>query len=102
LNQVLAMKIDSGLSGYQYPTRAHATGRIAEEAGPREAEQPWRSGSTLTGSSTLLSSSLASALWGLADDTNESAATVSETSPGANGVTADWVKELYLEFSDNT
>lgn len=95
------MKIDSGLSGYQYPTRSQATERIAEEAGPREAEQPRRSGSTLTGSSTLLSSSLANALWGLGDGTEHAASAASGASGSATGVTADWVKELYLEFSEH-
>lgn len=94
------MKIDSSSHGYQYPARSQAVERSREEAGPREAEQQRQSGSTLTGSSTLLSSSLANALWVMGDGGREAASTA-ETSRAANGVTADWVEDLYLEFSEN-
>ncbi|MCB5202746.1 hypothetical protein LH464_09700 [Neorhizobium sp. T786] len=91
------MQIDSSLSGYHYPTRPQMIERITEEPAQREVEQPFRSGSTLTGSSTLLSSSLASALWGLRDS-GQAPAAINKPS-NVPDVPVDWVQELYQEFS---
>ncbi len=92
------MKIDSGLSGYPYPTRSYAIERVTEEATQRDAEPPRRSGTAITGSSTLLSSSLANALWGMGS--GEDAASTG-TAAAVPVLPVDWVEELYLEFSDN-
>jgi hypothetical protein len=86
------MKIDSGLSGSYYPNRT-AVERKQEDAPQREAPAVMRLPGALTGSSTLLSSSLANALWvmeaGDADSTSGQAAPVSENR----------VHDLYQEFA---
>ncbi|HEX5933106.1 MAG TPA: hypothetical protein VFY63_02975 [Pseudorhizobium sp.] len=95
------MKIDSGLSGYPYPTRSYTIERVTEEAAPREAEQPKRSASAITGSSTLLSSSLANALWVLGGTSEEGSATsASPVAATASDLPVDWVEDLYMEFSE--
>jgi hypothetical protein len=87
------MKIDSGLSGYYYPNRTADIERKQEDAPQREASAVMHLPGALTGSSTLLSSSLANALWvmeaGDAGNTSGQAAPVSE----------DWVHDLYQEFA---
>jgi hypothetical protein len=95
------MKIDSGLSGYPYPTRSYAIERVTEEAAQRDAEPPRRSGTAITGSSTLLSSSLANALWGMGSGEDASAAGAGTAAAAAPELPVDWVEELYLEFSDS-
>jgi hypothetical protein len=97
------MQIDSGHNGYPYPTRPRTIERATEEPAQREVEQPRRSGTTLTGADTFLSSSLAKALWGLDDSTSRNAS-VSQTSNSAGDIAAkplDWVADLYMEFSEN-
>lgn len=93
------MKIDSGSHGYQYPARAHTIERASEETVQREAEPQHRSGSTLTGSSTLLSSSLANALWVIGDGSTAAQAKPAATA-GEPGIPVDWVEDLYMEFAD--
>jgi hypothetical protein len=57
------MQIDSGLSGYGYSGRTYGIDRRTEEPAQSQPETRKRSASALTGSSTLLSSSLSNALW---------------------------------------
>ena len=95
------MKIDSGLNGYPYPTRTYTIERASEEVVQREAEQPKRSASALTGSSTLLSSSLAQALWTIGGSEEGASTATQQTSEVATAeMPVDWVEELYMEFSD--
>ncbi|TDX82438.1 hypothetical protein EDE05_108115 [Neorhizobium sp. R1-B] len=89
------MKIDSGLSGYYYPNRTQEVDRKTEEAPQREALPIQRSPNALTGSSTLLSSSLANALWVM--ETGETGSSVAEQSMPA--VPQDWVEGIYQEFA---
>jgi predicted ATPase len=87
------MKIDSGLSGYQYPNRTVEVERKQEEAPQTVTASVSRSQGALTGSSTLLSSSLASALWGMTTGDGAPAAPQAEAAP------QDWVQNLYQEFA---
>lgn len=94
------MKIDSGLSGYGYSHRSYDIDRTTEEAPQRETETRQRSAFALTGSSTLLSQSLASALWaveGSSDhaETNNGTPQISMTPPSI-----EWVEGAYQEFSE--
>ncbi|OHV76067.1 hypothetical protein [Rhizobium sp. LCM 4573] len=89
------MKIDSGLNGYHYPNRTPETERKAEEAPQRETATFQRSPDALTGSSTLLSSSLANALWSM----EMSGAATRAEELAAPAVSQDWVEELYQEFA---
>ncbi|WJH39324.1 hypothetical protein N7E02_21070 [Aliirhizobium terrae] len=87
------MKIDSGLSGYQYPNRTVEVQRKQEEVAPRETATTARFPGALTGSSTLLSSSLASALWAVeAGDTDS---VPSQQAP----VAQEWVRDVFQEFN---
>ncbi len=93
------MKIDSGLSGYGYSHRSYDIDRTTEEAPQREAEARQRSAFALTGSSTLLSSSLASALWAVEGTSDYQ----SDDKPPAYQIAApsiEWVEGAYQEFSD--
>ncbi|MBW6421181.1 hypothetical protein KX729_06975 [Rhizobium sp. XQZ8] len=87
------MKIDSGLNGYHYPNRTVEMDRKTEEAAPRETVTFQRSADAITGSSTLLSSSLANALWAV--ETGD-AASFSEHMPA---MSSDWVAGAYEEFA---
>ncbi|MGK9050246.1 hypothetical protein [Neorhizobium petrolearium] len=89
------MKIDSGLNGYHYPNRALDMGRKTEEAPQIETPAFERSPNALTGSSTLLSSALANALWVVesGDAGSESAAAQMPSVP------QDWVEGIYQEFA---
>ena len=88
------MKIDSGLSGYPYPNRTLGTDRKTEEAPQRETASVQRSPNAITGSSTLLSSSLANALWVM--ETEEAGAAPQMQMPV---VPTDWVAGVYQEFA---
>lgn len=98
------MKIDSGLSGYPYPTRSQTIERVSEEVAPREVEQRQRSAFAITGSSTLLSSSLANALWVIGGSDEGTATDGGKTAPSTASadMPADWVEGMYLEFSENS
>lgn len=87
------MKIDSGLSGYQYPNRTAEVQRKQEEAQPRETVSAARFPGALTGSSTLLSSSLANALWVM--ESGEAGSTQNQPAP----VAQDWVRDVFQEFN---
>ncbi len=93
------MKIDSGLSGYGYSHRSYDIDRTTEEVPQRETEARQRSAFALTGSSTLLSQSLASALWaveGSSDyDDGDNAPQFSVAAPSI-----EWVEGAYQEFTD--
>lgn len=94
------MKIDSGLSGYGYSHRSYDIDRTTEEAPQRETEARQRSAFALTGSSTLLSQSLASALWAVegSSDYDDDASTGPQFSVAAPSI--EWVEGAYQEFSD--
>jgi hypothetical protein len=84
------MKIESGLNGYYYQSRSPDPERKAEEAPQREAVPTTRSPNALTGSSTMLSQSLANALWVMeSGDIDIEAASISQ----------DWVMGRYQEFA---
>lgn len=85
------MKIDSGLSGYNYPNRTQDVDRKTEEAPQRETATFQRSPNALTGSSTLLSSSLANALWAV--ESGEAFSANEQTIPSG------WVQDVYQEFA---
>jgi hypothetical protein len=87
------MKIDSGLSGYQYPNRTAEVQRKQEDAQPRETAATARFPGALTGSSTLLSSSLANALWVM--ESGEATSAVNQPAP----VAQDWVRDVFQEFN---
>lgn len=92
------MKIDSGLSGYGYSHRSYDIDVKTEEAPQREAETRKRSAFALTGSSTLLSSSLASALWaveGIDAEAHRDGGPTHATAPPI-----EWVAGVYQEFSE--
>ncbi|MGI2033602.1 hypothetical protein ACRQ1B_14515 [Rhizobium panacihumi] len=93
------MKIDSGLSGYGYSHRSYDIDRTTEEAPQRETETRQRSAFALTGSSTLLSTSLASALWaveGSNDYDNHGSSPLFQTAAPS----IEWVEGAYQEFSE--
>ncbi|WP_037084044.1 hypothetical protein [Neorhizobium vignae] len=90
------MKIDSGLNGYYYPNRAQEMDRKVEEAPQRETVAAQRSANALTGSSTLLSSSLANALWVMEIDDAGSA----NVDMQVRGIRKDWVEGRYQEFAE--
>ncbi|WP_105441178.1 hypothetical protein [Neorhizobium sp. T25_13] len=90
------MKIDSGLNGYYYPNRAQEMDRKVEEAPQREAAAFQRSPNALTGSATLLSSSLANALWVMETDDAGSA----NVDTQGRSAPQDWVEGRYQEFAE--
>lgn len=86
------MKIDSGLSGYQYPNRTVEVERIQEDAPQITAASATRFSDALTGSSTQLANSLASALWDMGAE---------DAAPSLRSTAAPqvWVQNLYQEFA---
>ena len=88
------MKIDSGLNGYQYPNRTVEMDRKTEEAPQRETVTFQRSADAITGSITLLSSSLANALWAV-----ETGDTASFNAGQMPVVSTGWVAGAYEEFA---
>lgn len=90
------MKIDSGLNGYYYPNRTQEMDRKTEDAPQREVAAAQRSPNALTGSSTLLSSSLANALWVMEIDDAGSA----NIDMQARSIPQDWVEGRYQEFAE--
>lgn len=89
------MKIESGLNGYQYPNRTLDMGRKTEDAPQHETPAFQRSPNAVTGSSTLLSSSLANALWVME---SSDAGPESPAMP-VPAVPHDWVEGIYQEFA---
>jgi hypothetical protein len=87
------MKIDSGLSGYNYPNRSQEIERKIDDAPARETPTFQRSPNAITGSSTFLSQSLSNALWVM--ETGEAG---SATPPAV--IAQDWVENRYQEFSE--
>lgn len=93
------MKIDSGLSGYGYAHRSYNTERVVEEVQANEAETRQRSAFALTGSSTFLSNSLASALWAV--EGSDNGTIPGDAAPSsATAASMEWVEGAYQEFSD--
>ncbi|MGE7368846.1 hypothetical protein ACQKKX_07190 [Neorhizobium sp. NPDC001467] len=93
------MKIDSGLSGYGYSHRPYDMDRSTEEPPQREVEVRQRTTFALTGSSTLLSQSLASALWAVEGEGNY---TGKPTGPiiSISSPSIERVEGAYQEFAD--
>jgi hypothetical protein len=87
------MKIDSGLNGYYYQNRSVDTERKQEEAPQTSAPAAMRFPGALTGSSTLLSSSLANALWVM--EAGDASAASGQPAP----VAQDWVRDIFQEFN---
>lgn len=88
------MKIDSGLNGYHYPNRTQVIDRTSEEAQQqREGVPTQRAADALTGSSTLFSPSLASALWAV--EIGEAA----RSEHAAKAISSDRLEDLYQEFA---
>ncbi len=92
------MKIDSGLSGYSYHNRPTDIERRTEEAPLRESDGPKRTNAFTVESSTLLSNSLAKALWlGVeVKRTGEPVGAIPASLPQAE----EWVSDRYREFSE--
>jgi hypothetical protein len=91
------MKIDSGLSGYGYSHRSYDMDRAVEETPQRETQSRQRSAFALTGSSTLLSQSLASALWEVEGDYAAESSAPHFPTPTPS---IEWVEGAYQEFSE--
>ena len=95
------MKIDSGLSGYSYQSRSPENDRRSEEAPLREAEAPKRQNSFTVESSTLLSASLANALWMVGERrAPEMVEPVATRAPTAPPLGEEWVADRYREFGE--
>lgn len=94
------MKIDSGLNGYSYHNRPTDIERRTEEAPLRESDAPKRTSAFTVESSTLLSNSLAKALWlGVEVKKTEDAAPAA-SQPASPSLAEDWVADRYREFSE--
>lgn len=105
------MRIDSGLHGYYYQQgRSQQPTGDAEETAPAAANTPARTSTFSVGieSSTLLSSSLSSALWAIEGGRKNGAASISSgTRANELADTDDFqsiidrkVSAAYLEYSD--
>ncbi|CAD7027909.1 hypothetical protein REJC140_02560 [Pseudorhizobium endolithicum] len=94
------MKIDSGLSGYGYHSRPNDIERRTEETPLRESDAPTRSNAFTVESSTLLSSSLAKALWLGVESKRSEAAGQAATQTVARPLAEEWVADRYREFSE--
>lgn len=103
------MRIDSGLQGYHYDQgrfkrpdlEGDELGPQSPAAPPQRVQQPF---APLVESSTLLSSSLSSALWAI-ESRERSARTslAANTSPAAESddEKADKINAFYLQYSDD-
>jgi hypothetical protein len=93
------MQIDSALSGYGYSPRPHIIERKPDDVAQRETETRKRAAWAMTGSSTLLSSSLANALWTV-EGNRDTAPATDETSPLLQSApaTREQVEDIYSEF----
>lgn len=94
------MQIDSGMNGYGYSARPYKAERKAEEAVTQTTESSRISLSGITGSSTLLSSSLANALWAVEGaklgDEAPKAAPAPQIQTGTQ--TVSQIEDIYSEF----
>jgi hypothetical protein len=94
------MQIDSALSGNGYSARPHMIERKSDDVAQREGETRKRASWAMTGSSTLLSSSLANALWTVegnrdtAPSTGGNSSTILQSAPA----TREQVEDIYSEF----
>lgn len=100
------MRIDSGLQGYYYEQGRFRRPELdKDEPAQQVVQQPTRavSSSPIVESSTLLSSSLSSALWAL--ESGEVAPRSGTAALPLQGATdeesADKVRALYLQFSSD-
>lgn len=93
------MRIDTGQSNYQYQSRFLHIETDSDEATTDTVTTPkWSGRGTVSVSSTLLSSSLASALWGIEGGSNAAkSSTKGETANAASA--AAQIEALYLENS---
>ncbi|MCO5731912.1 hypothetical protein [Rhizobium sp. SSA_523] len=83
------MQIESRLSGYGYPAKPQIHERKPEAVQDRAVETRRFHDGALTGSSTLLSSSLANALWVVEE---------SRQAEGAAASTVAQIEDIYSEF----
>lgn len=86
------MQIDSGMSSHGYSARPYMAERKTDEAQQATTDARKRSLTGLTGSSTLLSSSLASALWAVEGGRED------DTTNGASTLSLSQVETVYSEF----
>ncbi|WP_377295743.1 hypothetical protein [Rhizobium sp. SGZ-381] len=92
------MQIDSGLSGYGYSGRTYGVDRRTEEPAQSQPETRKRSASALTGSSTLLSSSLSNALWMVENARAGTDAADASSIHQAPAPSVAQVEDVYSEF----
>lgn len=93
------MQIDSTISGYGYTGRPLIAERKPDDEAQRETENRRRANWGMTGSSTLLSSSLANALWAV--EGNRERAPASRDNSGILQTTPsslERVEDVYSEF----
>jgi hypothetical protein len=92
------MRIDSGLSNHFYQSRVRTLDGQVEDAGNEVQTQTRpRSATNPAMSSTLLSASLASALWSIEGDRRGNAAASTEEVP--KGFNAEFIEAFYLEHT---
>lgn len=90
------MQIDSGMNGYGYSARPYKAERKIEEAVPQATETSRISLSGITGSRTLLSSSLANALWAV--EGAKSGDELPKAAPAPLVQTVSQIEDIYSEF----
>ncbi|MGF0536850.1 hypothetical protein ACQQ2Q_02570 [Agrobacterium sp. ES01] len=93
------MRIDSGLSSQYYQNRYVPEQIDSEDAAP-ETVATTRSASNPAFSKTLLSSHLASALWGIEGGKKNGASAGTGIKDFGFPTTAEKVEAVYMEFSD--
>lgn len=95
------MKIESGLNSYNYQSRSSDVERRPEESALRENEAPTRLSASTVESSTLLSTSLANALWIVGDGSKTVRAEPETSRPSTVSPRGEeWVAERYREFGE--
>lgn len=85
------MQIESRLSGYGYSAKPYPQDRKVEDNTPTTSQSRRYHDGALTGSSTLLSSSLANALWAVEGDRQDTIDT-----PTSSAIAQ--VEDVYSEF----
>ncbi|MGV8936095.1 MAG: hypothetical protein ACOH2J_03170 [Allorhizobium sp.] len=93
------MRIDTGQSNYQYQSRFRHIETDSEEAAADVVTTPkWGGRSSVAVSSTLLSSSLANALWGIEGGSDAVKSPTAKDASSASSAVAQ-VEAMYLENS---
>lgn len=96
------MRIDSGLQGYYYDQgRFKRPDLESEDTAPAAVSQPVRNPgfAPLVESSTVLSSSLSSALWALESSAGQQSPDQYPVAGATDAETADKVSAFYMEYS---